>query len=209
MPEHSSLHAYLNWTKERIDEMDATLAGLEARAHQAQAASRPKMNQMIADLKKRRDEFEATARQASDATWQRIKGQLDSQWQGFEGQLKVYFDTAGKHFEQQQAIFRDVAAAQVKAWREAAEMFHSEVVKLTAGRRADLEHAVKQMKAQAADAEARLEKLRQVGDESWTALSAALAEARNAFDRSNRHAGDVLDRAGPPKASTGPSRHQR
>ena len=28
----SSMHVYLNWTKERIDEMDATLASLEARA---------------------------------------------------------------------------------------------------------------------------------------------------------------------------------
>ena len=30
MPEHSSLHFYLNWTKQRIDEMDAALASLEA-----------------------------------------------------------------------------------------------------------------------------------------------------------------------------------
>jgi hypothetical protein len=30
MPEHSSMHFYLNWTKERLDEMDATLASLEA-----------------------------------------------------------------------------------------------------------------------------------------------------------------------------------
>ena len=30
MPEHSSMHIYLNWTKERLDEMDAALASLEA-----------------------------------------------------------------------------------------------------------------------------------------------------------------------------------
>jgi hypothetical protein len=30
MPEQSSAHFYLNWTKERIDEMDAALASLEA-----------------------------------------------------------------------------------------------------------------------------------------------------------------------------------
>ena len=34
MPEHSSMHFYLNWTKERLDEMDATLASLEAKASQ-------------------------------------------------------------------------------------------------------------------------------------------------------------------------------
>ena len=37
MPDQSSMHIYLNWTKERIDEMDATLASLEAKASQVKA----------------------------------------------------------------------------------------------------------------------------------------------------------------------------
>ncbi|CCE07913.1 hypothetical protein BRAS3843_2480001 [Bradyrhizobium sp. STM 3843] len=32
MPEQSSVHVYLNWAKERIDEMDAALASFEAKA---------------------------------------------------------------------------------------------------------------------------------------------------------------------------------
>jgi hypothetical protein len=31
----SGMHSYLNWAKERIDEMDATLASLETNAGQA------------------------------------------------------------------------------------------------------------------------------------------------------------------------------
>ena len=62
MAEHSSMHVYLNWTKERIDEMDATLASLEAKASQLKADSKAKADQLIADLKKRRDEFEAKAK---------------------------------------------------------------------------------------------------------------------------------------------------
>jgi hypothetical protein len=34
MPEQSSMHLYLNWTKERIDELDAALASLEVKASQ-------------------------------------------------------------------------------------------------------------------------------------------------------------------------------
>ena len=37
MAEQSSMHFYLNWAKERIDEMDAALASLEAKAGQVQA----------------------------------------------------------------------------------------------------------------------------------------------------------------------------
>ncbi len=36
MSEQSSMHSYLNWSKERIDEMDAILASLEAKAGQVQ-----------------------------------------------------------------------------------------------------------------------------------------------------------------------------
>jgi hypothetical protein len=37
MPEQSSVHFYLNWAKERIDEMDAALTSLEIKANQAKA----------------------------------------------------------------------------------------------------------------------------------------------------------------------------
>jgi hypothetical protein len=201
MPAQSSMHFYLNWAKERIDEMDATLASLEANASQVQAEFKVKANQLIADLKKRRDEFQAAAKkqaEAGEAAWERTKSQLESQWNGFEAQVKTYINTVGKQIEQQQATFRDVAAAQVEAWREAADKFHDAATKLAAERRADIDAAVKQMKADASEAEARLQKMKQVGSESWTALSAALAESRKAFDRANQAAWDAFKRAAPP-----------
>ena len=51
------MHFYLNWAKERIDEMDATLASLEAKVSQVQANSKVKANQLIADLQKRGNSF--------------------------------------------------------------------------------------------------------------------------------------------------------
>jgi hypothetical protein len=195
MTEQSSMHAYLNWTKQRIDEMDAILASLEAKAGQVKAESRTKADQMLADMKKRRDEFQAKAKaqaEAGEAAMQAGKVQLESQWHGFEAQVKTYFDTVGKQIEQQQATFRDVAAAQAKAWREATETFHREAAKITTARRADLDTAVKQMKADAAEAEARLQKLKQAGSESWAAFSTALAESRKTFDRANQKAADAL-----------------
>ena len=201
MPEQSSVHFYLNWAKERIDEMDATLASLEAKASQVQADSKAKANQLIADLQKRRDEFQATVKkqaEAGQAAWERTKPQLESHWNDFEAQVKTYIETVGKQIQQQQATFRDVAAAQVKAWREAADVLHGEAAKIADARRADIDVAVKQMKADASEAEARLQKLKQAGTESWTAFGAALAESRKAFDRANQAAWDAFKRAAPP-----------
>jgi hypothetical protein len=154
-------------------------------------------------MKQRRDEFQAKTRaqaEANEAAWQAAKTQLESQWNGFEAQVKTYFETVGKQVEQQQATFRDIAAAQVKAWREAVNKFHDAAGKVAAEKRASFDAAVKQMKAEAAEAEARLQKLKQAGNESWTALSAALAESRRAFDQANQKAWDALKRAAPQKS---------
>jgi len=201
MAEHSSIHFYLNWAKERIDEMDATLASLEAKASQVHADAKAKADRFLADLKKRRDEFENTAKsqaEAGETAWQRTKAQLESQWNVFETQVKAYFDTVGKQIEQQQATFRDVAAAQIKAWHEAADKLHDSALKMTAAHRAELDAAVKQMKTQASEAEARLQKLKQARAESWSALSAALADSRKAFDRANQASWDAFKRAASP-----------
>ena len=201
MSAQSSMHFYLNWAKERIDEMDAALASLEAKASRLQADSKVKADQLIADLHKRRDEFEAAVKKEAEAcevAWVRTKAQLESQWNGFDAQVKAYIDTVGERIEQQQATFQDVAAAQMKAWREAADSIQDQAKKFSAERRADVDAAVKQMKADAADADAQLQKLKQAGSESWTALSAALAESRMAFDRANQAAWDAFKRAAPP-----------
>jgi hypothetical protein len=198
MTEQSKMHFYLNWAKERIDEMDATLASLEARASQVQADSKVKAKELISELKKRRDEFQVILKKEADAgeaAWERAKKQLEAHWNEFEAQVKAYIETIGKQVQQQQATFQNVAAAQVKAWHEAADQLHSEAAKVVAARRVDVDAALKQMKADASRAEAQLQKLKQAGSESWTALGAALAESRKAFDRANEVACDALKRA--------------
>jgi len=200
MSEQSSMHFYLNWAKERIDEMDAALASFEVKAGDVKAESKVKADQIIADLKKRRDEFQVqlkTQAEAGEADWARSRTELDKQWAGFEAQMKTYFESAGKQIEQQQTTFKDIAAAQAKAWREAAGKFREAASKVAASHTGDVDAALKQMKADASEAESRLQKLKQAGSDSWSVLSAALAESRKAFDQANQAAWNALRAAGP------------
>ena len=83
MLEHSAIHFYLNWAKERIDEMDATLASLETKASKLQADARAKANQALADMRKKRDDFRDTLKKQADATeavWIKEKARLQSEW---------------------------------------------------------------------------------------------------------------------------------
>ncbi|WP_253711925.1 hypothetical protein [Bradyrhizobium sp. WD16] len=196
----SSMHVYLNWAKERIDEMDALLASLESRANEVKAESRAAADQLMADLRKKRAEFDETLKQqtqAGEAAWERGKTQLEAEWNGFQTEVKRYVDVVGQQLKQQQATFQDVAAAQLKAWREAADKFNAAAADFAADRRADLDTTVAQMKAEASEAEANFQKLKQAGTESWAALNAALTESRAAFDRANQAAWDALKRTRP------------
>ncbi|WP_315784196.1 hypothetical protein [Bradyrhizobium sp. SZCCHNPS1003] len=199
MSQQSSMHFYLNWAKERIDEMDAALASFEVKAGEAKAESKIKADQIIADLTKHRDEFQAqlkTQAEAGEAAWARGKADMEKQWNAFEAQMKTYFESAGKQFEQQQATFKDVAAAQAKAWRQAVEKFHEAAGKAAAAHSGDVDAVLKQMKSAASEAEARLQTLKQTGNESWSVLSAALAESRKAFDQANQAAWEALKGSG-------------
>src|SRR5947199_277064 len=84
MAEQSSIHPYLNWTKQRIDEMDATLASLEAQAGKAKAESKVKADQMNADA------AEAEARlqklkQAGSESWAGLSAALAESRKAFDG----------------------------------------------------------------------------------------------------------------------------
>jgi gas vesicle protein len=201
MPAQSSAHFYFNWTKERIDEMDAILASLEAKAGEVQADSRIRAEQLIADLHKKRDEFQKTAKRQADAgeaMWLHTKSQLEGTWKGFETEVKRYVETYGKQIQQQQTTFQDAAAAQLRAWRDAAEKIQTAATGLAVHRRSDIDAAVTRMKADASKAEANLEELKRAGTDSWAALNGALVESRAAFDRANQAAWDALKRAATP-----------
>jgi len=68
MSTQSSIHFYLNWAKERIDEMDATLASLESKVSEVHADARVKANQVLTDLRKKRDDFRATVKKQRKPT---------------------------------------------------------------------------------------------------------------------------------------------
>ena len=198
MTTQSNIHFFVNWAKGRLDEMDATLTSLEGKVGGVQADARDKANKVLADLRKKRDDFRDTVKkqaEANEASWIRTKAQLESEWSAFETEVKQYVDSFGKKIEQQQAIFKLQSAAQLKAWREAANKLNSSAKDFAAERRGEIDAAVKRMNTDATAAEEKLQKLNQAGAQSWSALMAALTETRAAFDRANQAARDAFKRA--------------
>jgi hypothetical protein len=198
MPAQSSAHFFLNWAKGRIDEMDATLASLESKAAEMQVDARVKADQFIAGLKAKRDEFDRTVKtqaEAGEAGWDSAKLRLETEWKEFQHETKKYLETFGEGIEQQQAVFQSQVTAQLGAWRETADKLNAAAKEFATERRREIDETVTRMKADAATAEVKLQKLAQAGTESWSALNAALAETRSTFDRANQAAREAFKRA--------------
>lgn len=198
MTQQSSVHFFLNWSKARIDEMDATLASLEAKTAAMKADTRVKAEECIADLRKKRDEFESTAKTqaaAGEAAWDATKVRLENEWKSFQMEIQRYLDGLGRNIEQKQAVFQGQVAAQLNSWRDTADRLNAAAKEFKTERRREIDASVARMKAEAAAAEEKLKKVAQAGTESWSALDAALAETRGVFDRANQAAREAFKRA--------------
>jgi hypothetical protein len=191
-------HFFLNWAKERIDEMDAALSSIESNLGQIKVDLRLKAEQALNDLRIKRDAFRENVEKqahANEAGWTGAKTQLEADWTRFEAELQAYVERFGQQIKQQQASFKLQADAQLKAWREAANKFDAAASDFARERRADIDATVTRMKAEAAIADEKLKKLQQAGNESWSVLMGALAETRAVFDRTNQAAREVFKKA--------------
>jgi hypothetical protein len=198
MSGQDNIHFFANWAKERLDEMDAALTSLEGKAAEVQVDAKDKASKVLAELRKNRDDFRDAIKEqagAGEAAWASAKTRLETDWSAFEAEVKKYVESYGRQFELQQATFELQAAAQLKAWREAADKLASAAGEFASERRDEIESNVKRMKADAVAAEEKLRKLNEAGNQSWTALTAALTETRAVFDRANQTAREAFKRA--------------
>jgi SMC interacting uncharacterized protein involved in chromosome segregation len=194
----ATTHFFLNWAKERIDEMDAALSSVEGKLGEVKAELRIKAEQAIKDLRKKRDEFREYVKkqaQSNEAAWTSAKTQLEADWSRFESEVQTYVERFGQQINQQQATFKLQADAQLKAWREAADKFDAAASDFARERRGDIDATVTRMKAEAAIADKKLKNLQQAGNESWSVLMGALTETRAVFDRANQSAREVFKKS--------------
>jgi hypothetical protein len=198
METHSSAHVYLEWVKGRLDEIDTTLASLENSAAKLHGDARAKADRAVADMHQARDTFGELMKEQAKAgqeTLAQKKEALKNQWALFERSFQTYIDAAGKQVDVQRAAIEARAAGQRKAWQGGIDELHKSATAFAAGRRADLDKAITQMKTQADAMKAKFDKLNKASGESWGALKSALSESRDALDRAYQAAQEAFKRA--------------
>ncbi len=198
MAKESGVHAYTDWAKGRLDEMDATVSSMEAHIKELQARGQANAEAALAEMKAKRDAFSAEidkSRASGEAAWADIVSQMQANWSAFETATKNYMDSATEVAEQNRLTWQTRAEEQMKSWQASLDQLQNAAKEFSGERKVDLENAIDKMKSEGDSARARLDSLSQAGTQSWSAMMKALSESRAAFETANTAAFEAMKRA--------------
>lgn len=192
MTDKANMHAFTEWVRSRLDEMDAGLDAMEKTMASLDEQGRQKASQMLDDMKKWRADFDARAKEAEaqgQAAWDTSRQQLDMLWGEFEEGFQNWAQVAqmqGEAFQARTKAQLDLWQSMLQKSREKAEAAHAEH---KATLKAEIERATK-------DAEAARERLEQAGAAGWAAMSEALDTSRKAFEKAAEDMRNAFTQAG-------------
>ncbi len=191
-------HHWSNWMKERLDEMDATVASIEARLGTLQADAKKHAEKTVADIHVQRAVFEEAIRKhqhESETAWAKAKTGLEANWASFEMAVQTYLKQAGPAVEQQMATFKARADAQRKTWEETIHALRGGAATFAAAKKKEMESELSNLQKEADRVKSRLDEHRKAGEQTWAALKTALEESRAAFDKASQKALEAFKKA--------------
>jgi hypothetical protein len=198
MASETDTHLFSNWAKERLDEIDATLASLQARVDTLQAETKTQAEKTIVEIRAQQQVFQDLLKKQTaegTANWVNLMRGLESNWASFESLVQKSMNTTWKDAQHIQETFAARADAQRKAWQEALASLRGKANTFAAAHKKEADEALNQLKAAAETAKTRLETQQKAGVESWDALKTALEESRAAFDKATRKVIEAFTKA--------------
>ncbi|NEW89006.1 MULTISPECIES: hypothetical protein [Rhodopseudomonas] len=182
--------AYLEWTKQKLDESAATIAKIEEGVAKLGEASSAKAEEALAQFRTARDAFQSkvTALQADLGESKQVTdaalAAVSAQWNEVELAFQKFLGTAGD----QAGVVKDALAARAEAQRQS---FLSSLETIQSGAAAALEQGRKEMESSlrrwTEEAEKtlgpKLTQLSAAGDETWNAVKAGLDETAAVYEK--------------------------
>ena len=197
-PTQSSVSVFVEWAKARLDEMAAVAEVLESRLDSLDVNVRAQAEQAVAHVKQWIAEGQTDIKdvQAKGATSiAEAKAHIEAMWSTFQSESGRW----AEHAKDQQATFQARAQAQAQAWQNVVNSYMQRAAELQARNQKQAQAHVEELTAQAlkaqADLKAKADSLSKAGQASWTAMSQALDESRNAFSRAVEAAAKSFDDA--------------
>ena len=180
----SSVDSFVEWTKARLDEMAADAKVLQSRLGDLDASRRAQAEQAVAQINRWVGEGQAKIKDVQaegEAAIVDAQAYNEATWAKFQTEAHKWVEVA----KDQQATFEARARAQAQAWQNVVNTYAQRAAEVHAQNKVQAEAQVEQLKADAQKAQselnAKVDDLSKAGQASWSAMSQALDESRNAF----------------------------
>ena len=186
-PLQSSVNVFVDWAKARLDEMAANAGTLQTNLDKLDAKTRTQAEQAIAQLNQWIEQGQSdikTAQAQGEASVAKAKADVDAMWAKYQRDSEKWAQLAQDHH----ATFQARAEAQVQAWQDTVNAYMQRLNNVHDQNKTQAEAQVAQLQADAqkaqADLTAKVDLLTKGVLSSWTAMSEALDESRDAFSKS-------------------------
>lgn len=202
MSKQNIAHGSLEWTKQKLDEIDAILASLEGSVATLKSEARKEADRAIARIKVARDAFKAQvdAAQAEAATAKGIADKafatLEAEWVEVELAFQAFLTAAAGQADVVKKAIAARAEAQRKAWQGSLDAVRKAGTDAVNQARLELDAAVRRLTAEAERTQAKVGKVSTAGDESWKAMKDGLEEIRSVYDDTWKKINDALAKIG-------------
>ncbi|MBU1213520.1 MAG: hypothetical protein KJ587_19985 [Alphaproteobacteria bacterium] len=180
----SRAHEQVEWTKHKLDEIDATLAAIEKTADDVRGEARKDAEQALEKLKAAR----AAAGKGLDAMGADINAAREITEKAYES-LAAELTDAELALQQYLAAARDQAdvvrktvtaraKAQRESWQKSADAIRTTASKVVEQAYEEFDTAITRLSDARDEAEEKLGKATAAGDETWKAFKDGIEEAR-------------------------------
>ncbi|WP_226562312.1 hypothetical protein [Salipiger thiooxidans] len=182
----------VEWSQNRLAELDATIALLEEKATGLQSDAFAKAEEALKVLRARRDAYQAQAEDAfanaeswTDAQIEQARQSLDESWTAFLADRDAYLDAAKVDLETRRDILEAELEARRNAWRQSLEELRAEAAGLAKDQRAAIDARIAELGAEMDKAgdgvKARIDRLQIASTEAKETLQQSYADAQELF----------------------------
>jgi hypothetical protein len=178
----------IEWSQDRLAELDATIAVLEQHAAKLQGDARARAEAALKELRDKRDAYRAQADDAvanaktwTDAQVVEARKSLDQRWAAFQTARDEYLEAAKADLATRRAVLEAELEARQKAWQKSIDELRAEAGKLAAEQKAAIDARIAALRAQVDEAKARIGRIQDASGEAWETAKKSYADAQQLF----------------------------
>ncbi|MGX1101388.1 CerR family C-terminal domain-containing protein [Amorphus sp. MBR-141] len=200
MTKQSRAHEQVEWTKQKLDEIDATLASLEKSVDDVRGDARKDADRALGRLKAAREAYAKkvdtlradvdAARDVADAVYD----SLEAEWDEIELAFQSFLTAAADQADVAKAAVSARAEAQRLSWQHSVDAIRASASQAVDRAHGEFDAALERLDAARFKVEAKLGQASAAGDESWQAVKDGIDQTRQAHERTWKKISEAISK---------------